>query len=331
MSQRAITIPRCKLGDGHILDIWIPDFFNRVMGSVFLDSDKSVVVAMKVYKRLLELASMHDLIPPEDLDPFRGVHPNQWFVSHCLRIGKDVEYRVQDQGSSAEASKRFRCTTLISNVVMSVGYGSSNGASRTANFERMRSEPYLLDYCNQLRAAFGQAHTSFHSLERFSIPSEPMAVITDFHCCPRKEIEKWLSTLQLTPDEVTTKRGVKIVVPRIMSVLVYHHAVESISVGPTIQAANQTTLERYSASLSRSIPMATFIKFDYALLRPDILAAVSMYYPRIPFPLEVVRPYLPSTHKDSLVAVPSTLVDNPSHFDNPLPASLLSKRKKVDE
>lgn len=305
--SHVITMPGVNLEDGRVQDQWLPAIFNRVMGAIFVDSDKSVASIQRVLDRLLSLSSMEDLLPEEDI--FGGLHPNQFFTNHCLKIGTDVEYKVEDLGPAADLTHRYRCTTHIHGKALSTGYGISISASRSSNLERMRLEPQFLEYCRELRDAFGRAHTVFHSYERMYIPENPLAFITEFFRCTKKEVEGWLITLQLGSDRYTTKKGVLVTVPRVLSVLFRNSAVESLSIRPTHTAANRTTLERYGASLSHRIPMDTLVRYDYVLMRADVLSTVSVYYPRLPYSLDVVRPYLHSGHPERVPSPYSPTLD----------------------
>lgn len=303
LAKRAITIPRVVLRDGSLREFFYGEFLERVMGAVFVDSNKSTVAVAQVLKHLMELSTMPELIPPEEADPFGGVHPNQFFVTYCLKIGVDVEYKFEDLGVRVDVAKRFRCTVYISNLVMSIGYGSSVGASRAAVYDSMRVDPRFLDYCRQLKGAFNQSHSTHHSLERACIPPDPMAFITEFHRCSRREVESWLITVPLETRRFPTRRGAHIEVPRILSLLVRNTVLESLSIGPSKTLANQFTLSRYGASILHSIPMISLVKYDYVLLQAYVFSLISHYYPQVPFPLEMIHPYLPSTHPVHSLAV----------------------------
>lgn len=330
LSLKVLTIPINYVGDGVPQDWWFSAIFDRVMGSIYLDCQKSISVVMSVLKRILESASMPNLIPPELFSLFGDAHPNVFFVDHCLKIGYDVKYQTIDQGIRAPISKRFRSTTTIHGVGVTEGYGQSTGASRLANLDQMRADLQLREYCIMLQNAFDRAHTRYHWIERANLPTHSIDYLTEFFKVERRDIDKWLVVLPLANDESVAPRGIRIVVPRVLSVLIHNSVMESISVGPSKNVANQTTLGRYSASLVRNIPMTSLVKHDYALLRPDILAAVACYYPYIPFPLEVIRPYLPSSVDPSSTVAPRATELATEDCDTS-PQNLKVKRNKTNE
>lgn len=289
-----------------ILDEWIPDIFYRLVKSVFLDSQHDFSAATRAMNRLFVLSFVDDLIPFSEYDVFGGDHPNQFFLTHGMVVGREVVYRSMNVGSPS--ARPFVVQTVVYGIPMVEGSGISYSAARLDNLNHMRGDSQFTSYCREVKNAHLTAYSIPHYFEELDPVNDPELYLCSFFSCSKKELEDCLQSFILPPIEVKSQGGIPIRVHRVLSVFLLQGTVKSLYLHRSKAESNRRNLMRYCASLLHSVPVDGFIRADHSLLSPQVLEVIAPFYPRLPFPFEILEHYIPPDLVSILLTTPPTSV-----------------------
>lgn len=311
-----------------VLDEWMPELFYRVVESVFLDSGHDYGIATRVLFQLMALSHMDSLeIPLDESDVFEGAHPNQFFIHHQMHIGSDVIYRTSNLGSSHP--RPFCVQTLIHDVPLVDGFGTSLSAARLDNLNNMRASPQMLQYCREVKAAHLSLFSIPHDNEILGPQDDPEAYLLTHFQCSKWKLDSYFRVVELSPDILTSQNGLLIRVVRFLSIFYHQEEVKSLYLHRSKIESRRRNMLRFGASLYHGIPIDRFICADHPLFSPPVLKALVPYYPALPFPPALIERYiLKDGYPQSspiFRATPPTVVDGETAHNPPFKRPHLEK------
>lgn len=311
----------------HLKDSWLPTIFDRFIACVLLDHDMDSRASLQVLKHLIHLAALNEELSYGEYGEFDGEHPNQFFITHGMRIGHEVVYQVDQMRGTAHPEGLYRCQTRIYGSVVTSGYGPTENASYTNNIAVMMRSRALRDYCLELKGIFETAFSNLHMVEHtFIAPADLEGYIAGFYSCTRSSVVKGLRHMELPPIEKINSYGLRIVVPRILTYYERHSIVLSLGVHKSVTASSELTFRRLCAALITGVSMMDIVEGDKILFTPSVLSVMGAYSPYVPYHPEAIRSYQGNPSRAALQPVLPPAVsklDPPLHVDHDLTLSYI--------
>lgn len=257
------------------------EVFYIFQACVFLDSGRDYSAVIGFQQALLTAARIDSYTNTDCLDVFEGLSPKVFFREY----GVKYEYKTEVEAEPPTITSNVRATVEIWDVPVAQCFGDNIADTQMRCDEIMAKITTVQSYCRDLLAMNAVYLSKTTRVEdRIRVNFDCEGFIQKELGCTKQELEKCIVNFALPPMEgVSAETGIRMKVPRSVSLLVWNQEVVSAAVHRQWAKANLIALRRFCAAKIENRTMMEFIKLDHALFAAEILDVVFNYYPGVPY------------------------------------------------
>lgn len=282
-----LTHPGQEMSDADILPA-----FEKLLGCLAYDRNMDMQPLVEVLARLLTLS----LIPDFDFNLSFDFLGSESLTQYLERIDFDHHYLTtitREDLQSPAPHLAVITESFLYGVRVSQGFGCNDPSSQADNERSQRYSDKLRTYCSEYQASHSSVTSTLVPSERFMYHGFDCAAFLWTHYqCAFEDIEKGFVYHRLYFYETVSTSGIPIKFPVILCIFLLQGSVKSASVHIDVTRAREATMRRLVASICEGLPMVELFRNDPALLQSHVLTIMAEYFPELPYPVEIIRPYL---------------------------------------